>query len=120
MPRGKNKKVIGLVKDELVEKVMKEFVRFRAKTYSYLIVKMKKPTEGTKKCAVKRKLKFEDYKDCLKATQVEKKINYLEKIVLMWAIFLMWIKHNPDSEVKSIMFLLKKLIRLFGFQMMIK
>ena len=30
-------------------------------------------------CVVKRKLKFEYYKHCLEATQLENKINYLEK-----------------------------------------
>ena len=28
---------------------------------------------------IKRKLKFENYKNCLKTTQFENKINYLEK-----------------------------------------
>ena len=32
-----------------------------------------------KKCAIKRKLKSENYKNCLEATQLETKINYLEK-----------------------------------------
>ena len=32
---GKNKKVIGLFKDELGGKIMKEFVELRAKTWSY-------------------------------------------------------------------------------------
>ena len=32
-----------------------------------------------KKCVIKRKLKFEDYKNCLKATQLENKINHPEK-----------------------------------------
>ena len=36
LPKGKNEKVIGLMKDELGEKKM-IFVRLRAKTYSYLI-----------------------------------------------------------------------------------
>ena len=37
MPEGKNKKVIGLMKDKLDEKIITKFVGLRAKTYSYLI-----------------------------------------------------------------------------------
>ena len=36
LPKEKNKKVIGLMKDELGEKITKEFVGLRAKTYNYL------------------------------------------------------------------------------------
>ena len=32
-----------------------------------------------KKCVIKRKLKFEDYKNCLKATKLEKKKKKKEK-----------------------------------------
>ena len=35
--------------------------------------------KGTKKCVIKRKLKFESCKICLEATQLENKINHLEK-----------------------------------------
>ena len=31
------------------------------------------------KCVIKRKLKFESYKNCLEATQLDDKINYIEK-----------------------------------------
>ena len=35
--------------------------------------------KDTKKCVIKRKLKFENYKNCLEATQLDNKIKYLEK-----------------------------------------
>ena len=37
LPKGKNKKVIELMKDELVERIMMKFVGLRTKTYKYLI-----------------------------------------------------------------------------------
>ena len=42
------------------------------------MIKTKKQ-KGTKMCVKKRKLKFQDYKNCLEAAQVENKINHLEK-----------------------------------------
>ena len=50
-------------------------------TYSYLIDDSdeNKKGKGTKNCVVKRKLKFEDYKHCLQATELENKINHVEK-----------------------------------------
>ena len=67
LPTGKNKKVIGLMKDELGGKIMTEFAAFRPKTSSYLTddCKKTKKAKGTKKCVIKRRLKFNDYKDCL-------------------------------------------------------
>ena len=41
-------------------------------------MKMKK-AKDTKKCVIKRKLKFQDYKNCLEAAQFENKVNHLEK-----------------------------------------
>ena len=69
LPIGKNKKVIGLMKDELDGKIMTEFVALRAKMYSYRKLDEKKPEDkrckGTKKCVVAETLTFEDYKKCL-------------------------------------------------------
>ena len=41
------------------------------------VVKIKK--KGTKKYVIKRKLKIENYKNYLEATEVDNKIKYLEK-----------------------------------------
>ena len=38
-----------------------------------------KTAKGTKKCVIKRKLKFKNYEDCNKSTQRDKIIKYLEK-----------------------------------------
>ena len=67
LPKEKNKKVIGLMKDELGGKIMTEFVALRPKTYSYLVDdgNSDKKAKGTKKCVIKRRLKFSDYKGCL-------------------------------------------------------
>ena len=69
------------MKDELGGKIMTRSVGLRAKTYSYLIDDgcEDKKAKGTKKCATKRKLRFENYKNCLEASQLENKINYLQK-----------------------------------------
>ena len=81
LPKGKNKKVIGLMRDELGGKILTKFIGLRAKSYSYLIDDggEDKKAKGTKKCVVKRKHKFENYKNCLEATQLENRINYIEK-----------------------------------------
>ena len=46
---------------------MIEFIWFRAQTYAYLIDddSEKKKAKGTKKCVIKRMLKFNGYEDCL-------------------------------------------------------
>ena len=54
----------------------------KSETYSYLIHdgSEDEKAKDTKKCALKRKLKFENHKNCLEATQVENKINHFKKI----------------------------------------
>ena len=67
LPTGKNKKIIGLMKDELGGKIIIEFVTLRPKTYSFLTDdgKEDKKAKGTKKCVIKKMIKFNDYKKCL-------------------------------------------------------
>ena len=67
LPTGKYKKVIGLMKDELGGKIITEFVTLRPKTYSFLTDdgKEDKEAKGTKKCVIKKMIKFNDYKKCL-------------------------------------------------------
>ena len=72
MPKGKNQKVTGLMKDELGEKIMKEIAAQQAKTYK----QRQKKVQRDKKVYRKKKLKFECYKHCLRATQLENQIKH--------------------------------------------
>ena len=81
LSKGKNEKVIGLLRDELGGKTMTKFVRLRAKTYRYLTDSGNedKKAKGAKKSVIKRNLKFENHKNCLEVTTLNNKIKYLEK-----------------------------------------
>ena len=79
LPKEKNKKVIRLMKDDLGGNIMNEFVGLRVKSYLKENNGEYKKEKGTKKRVIKRKLKFQDYKNCLRAAKIENKINYLEK-----------------------------------------
>ena len=67
LPMGMNKKVLGMFKDELGGKIMKEFCALRAKTYTYLMDddSEKKKAKAIKRCVIIRRLTFENYKDSL-------------------------------------------------------
>ena len=58
LPIGKNKKVLGLFKDELGAKIMKLFAPVRAKTWAHLMDddSEKKKAKGTKRCIIKKDL----------------------------------------------------------------
>ena len=99
------------MKDELGGRMMKEFVGLRAKTYSYL----KDNNDENKKA--------KGTKNCLEGAQIENKINHLEKNKIdadsLKEDQKEFIKNNKrilkkrkELEVKNVMFLLKKLIRL--------
>ena len=62
-PTGKNKKVIGLFKDELGGKIMTEFCVLRAKACAYRLDDdtEKKRAKGTKKSVVKREITFKNH-----------------------------------------------------------
>ena len=64
--QGKNKKQIGKIKDELGGWIRTKFASPRAKFYSYLMDddSEAKKEKGSKKCVIKRMLKFNDYKNC--------------------------------------------------------
>ena len=64
IPKGKKRKQIGLMIDEIRRQLIKEFVESTAKTQSYLKDNndKDKKAKGTKNCAIKRKLKFQDLK----------------------------------------------------------
>ena len=57
LPMGKNKNVIGLMKDEIGGKVIAEIATLRPKMYSFLTDdgKEDKKAKGTKKCVIKKK-----------------------------------------------------------------
>ena len=68
------------MKDELGRKIMIPFAGLKAKTSTYFIDddSEDKKAKRTKKCVIKRKLKFENYKNCLEATELENNINCLK------------------------------------------
>ena len=65
---GKNKKVVGMFKDEVGGKIIEEFVGLRAKLYSYKMFESKKEAKkckGVKQKVVEKTITFDDYKRCL-------------------------------------------------------
>ena len=64
------------MKNELEGKIMTKFLELRAKAYSHIIVRMEK--KKAQKNVQKKKKKI-SISNCFEATQLENKINYLEK-----------------------------------------
>jgi hypothetical protein len=67
IPTGKNKKVIGYMKDECGGRFITEFVGLRAKSYSFITSdgKVEKKCKGVKKYVVKSHIIHENYKETL-------------------------------------------------------
>ena len=68
IPTGKNKKVLGMFKDEAAGKIIKEFVGLRSKLYSYIMDDggETKKCKGIKRNVVENSITHEDYKTCLR------------------------------------------------------
>ena len=67
LPIGVNKKVLGMMKDELGGEIISEFCCLKAKTYAYKLdndAEFKK-AKGTKNFVVKRHITFDNYLDTL-------------------------------------------------------
>ena len=65
---GRNKKVVGMFKDEAGGGIIEEFVGLRAKLYSYTMYergKGEKRCKGVNKAVLNKNISFKDYKDCL-------------------------------------------------------
>lgn len=64
-----NKKVPGLMKDELNGSILTTFIGLRSKMYTYLYLTEKekcvKKAKGVKKAVLKNHITYKDYKDCL-------------------------------------------------------
>ena len=107
LPTGKNKKVIGLTKDELGGKIITEFVILRPKTYSYLTDdgKEDKKAKGTKQCVIKRMIKINDYKNCLLKAKVllKSQQRFISKKhdVYMEDINKVALSNNDDKRIAS-------------------
>ena len=67
---------------------MKKAARFRPKAYNCLKDNdhYYEKAKGTKRYVVKRKIKFQDYKTCLKASQIINKLNIYKRKELMLII----------------------------------
>ena len=75
LPKGNNKKVISLMKNELGPKIVREIYGLKAKISSYLIDASSEDNiaKGTKKSVMNRKIKFEYYKNCFKQLNLKVK-----------------------------------------------
>lgn len=91
LPR-KNKKVLGMFKDECNGKIITEFIGLKAKTYCILLEddnELTKKVKGIKKSVVSNHISFNDYKNCL---------NHEKKIIRSQLTFKS-IKHNLYTQL---------------------
>ena len=104
---GKNKKVIGKFKDELVGKIMTEFCALRAKAYAYKLdddTEMKK-AKSTKKCIVKRNIIFKNYADALFNDRIliksQQRFRSYHHFVFFEEVNKMALSSNDDKRIQT-------------------
>ena len=69
------------MKYEIGGKITTKFVWLRAKTYGSLTDdgRVNKKAKDTKRCVTRKRLRFENYENCLEATKLDNKMKYLGK-----------------------------------------
>ena len=67
------------MKDELGGEIMTKFIRLRVKIWYLIDDSSEDNKEKTTKMFIIKKIKFEHYKNCLEARQLDQKVNYLGK-----------------------------------------
>ena len=99
------------MKDKSGGKIMTKFVGIIAKICSYFIdvgSEDKKVIKSEKKRVIKRKPKFQNYKNCLEASQLDNKIKYLEKNKIKIEILKKNCLYAKDPYEAKYRFLIKK------------
>ncbi|XP_057316829.1 uncharacterized protein LOC130657853 [Hydractinia symbiolongicarpus] len=67
-PIGENKKVVGLMKDELGGKIMTELITLRAELYAYKSLTKEggvRKAKGVKRYVTEKSINFDEYKQCI-------------------------------------------------------
>ena len=81
LPIGVNKKVIGFMTDELSRRIITKFAALRLKLYAFKMLSgsRDKKCKEVKKCVMKKRLDFKNYRQCLLAGW-----NTFRKLLLFW------------------------------------
>ena len=97
IPSGFNKKVLGMFKNEVMGKIIDEFVGLRAKLYSVKMFEGEetKKCKGIKKSVVKKSITHEDYKKCLFTGDVQLR----DEVINMWSTQRWLIKQRYALEM---------------------
>ena len=96
-----------MFKDDLEKKIMKEFCAPRAKTYAYLKDddSEEKKAKGTKKCIIKRELRFGDYTGSLlkKITILKSQQRFKSDIYIVYTeeVSKTAISNNDDRRLQT-------------------